>query len=466
MSKQYETSIPARMLGEIITGLRKIVPRRSDTLRDLKLDLDRGTLTGTDGSAYLSYQLGRPTPGGYDGNDSKAESHQGRTYLLSLDGLIHFAKGLPARQEIILKAGDERATLHSVARQCRAPRMTNSDPIGEPPRFPGRTSLISPGDRTAILRALSCASTDETRHILRGAFFAYEGATPQVVGTDGRCLYAEALQSLELNRSFVLPASPLLGWKGFAHDWHLKVSQSRKDPVMLRLTAGPWVFTTPAVEGNYPNWQQVVPDLSTRPNRITLGPDDLAALREINGEACAFLCRDGRVAFASQQKDNGQWRLLESRDSRCKGPGCRVALDPKFLRRALEVEPGEVCLGEETDPLIFRGKGRLVVMPLRISGPDFLDLPPKPNPNPPPKPAPVPSKTMQKNKPNPSDIPPAEHALETLKTLKGQLRESIGLVDQTLRHLREAQANQRATQKDIKTIRGTLQSLRKVAFDN
>ena len=233
---------------------------------------------------------------------------------------------------------------------------------------------------------------------------------------------------------------------------------------MIRLTAGPWVFTTPALEGNYPNWQQVVPDLSSRPNRITLGPDDLAALREINGEACAFLCHEGRVAFASQQKDSGQWSILKSRDSRGKGPGCRVSLNPTFLRRALEVEPREVCLGEETDPVIFRGKGRLVVMPLRISGPGLPDQPPKTKPK--PKPAPAPSKTMQKNKPNPSDIPPAEHALETLKTLKGQLRESIGLVDQTLRHLREAQANQRATQKDIKTIRGTLQSLRKVAFDN
>jgi|GEM_PF-2683271 len=48
----------------MITGFRKVVPRNSETLRELKIDLARGTITATDGSAFLSDQLGRPTAEG------------------------------------------------------------------------------------------------------------------------------------------------------------------------------------------------------------------------------------------------------------------------------------------------------------------------------------------------------------------------------------------------------------------
>ncbi|MDB4759258.1 DNA polymerase III subunit beta [Akkermansiaceae bacterium] len=450
MSKQ---SILAKDLREMITGFRKIVPRQSETLRDVKVDFAQGTITATDGSAFLSYQLGKATP-------------DGRTYLLSFDSLIHFAKGLPARQKILIEAQDGIANLTTENRKCVAKPLRPDDPFATPPKFVGKTQPVTPEDRSAILRALTCASTDDTRYILRGVFLEHEGTTPQVVGTDGRCLYHEPLRSMEIPKPFILPASPLLSWKGFEHEWQLKVSRSKKEPTMLQLTAGPWTFTTPAIDGNYPNWRQVVPEARTRPTRLTLGKDDIATLREMKGESIGFLSKPDEVRFVTFDKEANKWNTHQAKDSTCQG-NCQVFIDPKFLKRALDTEVHEACMAEELDPILFRGKGQLIVMPLRVTGPPIPDKDPKPKQKEPPKPvAPPQPKPMQSNTPNQNKSTPSELALESLKTLKTQLRESIGLVDQAMRNLRDAQANQRATQKDIKTIRGTLQSLKKVAFPN
>ena len=404
MSKQR---ILTKNLREMITGFRKIVPRHSETLRDVKVDFGQGTITATDGSAFLSYQLGKSTS-------------NGRTYPLAFDGLLHFAKGLPANQEILIEAQADIATLTTVDRKCIAKPLRPDDPFGTPPKFIGKTQTITPKDRSAILRALTCASTDDTRHILRGVFLEHEGTTPQVVGTDGRCLYHETLHSLEIQKPFIFPTSPLLSWKGFEHDWQLKVSRSKKERSMLQLTAGPWSFITPAIDGNYPNWRQVLPDLRSRPSRLTLGKDDIAILRKMKGDSIGFLSTPDEVRFVTFDKEANKWITHLARDSRLKGPASKVFLDPKFLKRALDAGAIEACMADEFDPILFRGKGQLVVMPLRVTGPAIPDSEPKPKP---PKPeAPPPPKPMQKAEQTPNKVTPAQAALESLRTLKGQLR--------------------------------------------
>jgi hypothetical protein len=187
----------------------------------------------------------------------------------------------------------------------------------------------------------------------------------------------------------------------------------------------------------------------------------------MNGESIGFLVSDDEVRFVTFDKEANKWTTHLARDSELKGPASKVFLDPKFLKRALDAGATEVCMAEEFDPILFRGKGQLVVMPLRVTGPAIPGNKPEPQQKEPRKPVVPPQpKPMQSNTPNQNKATPSELALESLKTLKVQLRESIGHVDNTMRHLREAQAHQRATQKDIKTIRGTLQSLKKVAFPN
>jgi hypothetical protein len=445
-----ELLISGKQLRELVVGFRKIIPRQGDDLRRLRIDLASGTVTATDGSRFLSHQLGKPSPGG------------GR-YLMAFDGLLHFCNGLPARQEVRVEATTGgRIRFRAPERQCFAELMAPGDSFAEAPRRVGRSQTLHPEEREAVLRALTCVSTEDHRHTLQGVFFDREEGSTKVVATDGRCLYHETLRSLEVPGSFILPASPLLAWRGFRHDWGLEVSRGKKEPVMIRLSAGPWTFITPAIEGNYPDWRQILPELHRRPTRLALGQDDLKTLGNFGGDKIGFNVTAQELRFLSHDPKADRWSQHLARDSRSQGPATTVYLDPRFLGRALRAGAEDVYLAGEYDPILFRGKGELVVMPLRVGGPALPVAETKPPTQ--DQTATAPPKTMEKKPHNPHQDPPGELALETLKTLKGQLRESAGLVDQALRHLREAQARQRATQKDIKTIRGTLQSLKKVAF--
>lgn len=445
--------IPGKAFREMLTGFRKVIPRHGDELRRLRVDLARGTVTATNGSGFLSYQLGEPFS-------------KGACYHCSFDDLLDFAKGLLTKQEVYIEveSGNRIAAFKVTDGQCVAKVMKPEDSFAEPPRIVAPPLVLHPEEREAILRALTCASKDDNRHVLQGVYFDDEDGITQVVGTDGRCLYHEPLRKLEILRAFILPASPLLSWRGFRHEWQLKVSRGKKSPTMIQLTAGPWTFSTPAIDGNYPDWRQVLPDLQSRLTRINFGDSDLANLGQLPADTIGFHVTSEETRFPNYDKKSDQWRTQLARDSRSKGPPTTVYLDPKFLKRALDAGVNEACLASELDPILFRGKGQLVVMPLRVTGPAIPGRKPKQATQKPP--ARSPSKSMSNTTQNKNNNNPAEAALESLKALKAQLRGSIGLVDHTMRHLREAQADHRATTKDIKTIRGTLQSLKKVAFPN
>ena len=94
----------------------------------------------------------------------------------------------------------------SAGESCVANPINPVEAFRGEPGFVGKAQPVSPRDRTAILRALSCTSTDETRHVLQGVYFENEANTPQVVGTDGRCLYHEKLRDLVVEKPLHSPS--------------------------------------------------------------------------------------------------------------------------------------------------------------------------------------------------------------------------------------------------------------------
>ena len=150
MNKQ---SITAKTLREIVTGFRKIVPRNDECFRQVKIDLASGLMTVTDGRAFLSHQL-------------NLHDQQGGSCFLSFDRLVSFAKGLPARQEVLFEVSKGVTTITSVDRRCFAKPVKPEDSFVSHPSTIGKTQSVTSEDRNAILRALICASTDDTRPVL------------------------------------------------------------------------------------------------------------------------------------------------------------------------------------------------------------------------------------------------------------------------------------------------------------
>lgn len=229
-------------------------------------------------------------------------------------------------------------------------------------------------------------STDETRYILNGVYFNFKDGKLALVATDGRRL---ALVSKELPvpagsaGAIILPAKTvaellrLLG-KGeklkIAFNDRRAAFQIETGKDSSGLTDSIYLFSK-VVEGNYPNYQQVIPKETHQ--RIKLE-------REL------FLQCVHRAALVTSEKSNSvkikvSANLLEitasspdfgeSHESMAisySGPELQVAFNPQFIMdplRALTKDEVFFELKDEVSPGVFKTLESFVcvIMPVRLS---------------------------------------------------------------------------------------------------
>ena len=118
--------------------------------------------------------------------------------------------------------------------------------------------------RQAIMQAMECASTDETRVILNGAYLDLSDRNcQQIVATDGRHLYSSNSFSLPLKAFPPDPGPQIPGMAGIQQRWGVATagaagSEGRTGDAADQQPALD-VSSARQIEGNYPNWRQVVP---------------------------------------------------------------------------------------------------------------------------------------------------------------------------------------------------------------
>ena len=219
-----------------------------------------------------------------------------------------------------------------------------------------------------------CASRDETRQVLNGVQFTPEDGG-LVVATDGRRL--AAAPAGVPTQAFVLPspAVHVLGAKAFAgQSCRVTLWGAEEDEGERRVCfeSDSHRLISRCIDGNYPNWKQVVPrDMVAS---VTI-PEDrrkalMAWLRGLAGRDHSVLltCRKRRELRFTQATADGNQASL-SVPVEITGQPSPVAVNPAFLADALSIAS---CLWitDEMSPVVARRlDGALcVVMPMRISG--------------------------------------------------------------------------------------------------
>ena len=250
-----------------------------------------------------------------------------------------------------------------------------------------KTFTLEQGELATMLSNVSYAqSTDETRYILNGVYFNFKEGKLALVATDGRRL---ALVSKEVSvpagsaGAIILPAKTvaellrLLG-KGeklkIAFNERRAAFQIETSKDTSGLTDSIYLFSK-VVEGNYPNYQQVIPKETHQ--RIKLE-------REL------FLQCVHRAALVTSEKSNSvkiklSANLLEisasspdfgeSHESMAisyNGPELQVAFNPQFVMdplRALTKDEVFFELKDEVSPGVFKTLESFVcvIMPVRLS---------------------------------------------------------------------------------------------------
>jgi DNA polymerase-3 subunit beta len=259
------------------------------------------------------------------------------------------------------------------------------------PKLPDTTEdkshELDQGELATMLGNVAYAqSTDETRYILNGVYFNFKDGKLALVATDGRRL---ALVSKELAVSaagtgaIILPAKTvaellrLLG-KGeklkIAFNDRRAAFQIETGKESGGLTDSIYLFSK-VVEGNYPNYQQVIPKETHQ--RIKLERElflqcvhRAALVTSEKSNSVKIKLSSNLLEITASSPDFGE--AHESMAISYSGPDLQVAFNPQFVMdplRALTKDEVFFELKDEVSPGVFKTLESFVcvIMPVRLS---------------------------------------------------------------------------------------------------
>jgi len=486
-------ALPIAELKSAITGLGKVIPKRPTLpiLATVKIERTKDgwvALTGTDLSNHVTVRLEQPAPG------------EPASLLISHDELSKTCKACANGDEITVEKNDETSALlkYRIGPQLVETKV-ESLPVASFPELPRiKSDAIPVPDtlRAAIHQAMQCASTDPTRLILNGA--CIDVTTPEanyVVGTDGRHLLSSNSFTLPLKQSLIIPTHKFIAWKEFSNDgeWQLKVTRNESGETHehLQISSRRWRFITAQIEGNYPNWRQVVPDENTFTTSILFADpgalaDTIKRLPDHDEKDHTIgIERVGNTVHLLWKPERTQpWNQLEVDHDRLKGAETRTFLNRNYLVKALRFGLRRLQLADPLSPMRFSEEGRqMIIMPVRAEAPsdpaadhEAPAAPANDTDNPPPE-AEQPTDTAMPNTNGanhgaPKSTPVAttetteksalENALNQLETVRGEFRTALASLNKFGDLLKQAQKEHKASEKEFSSVRATLRSLQTV----
>jgi DNA polymerase-3 subunit beta len=233
-----------------------------------------------------------------------------------------------------------------------------------------------------MLRKTSFAiSTDEARYVLNGIFISMKDHKMTIVATDGRrlALVDEEVEVAEQNQGeFIIPAKAvnelnrLLQESGEAA---IKYGDNQAEFALSDSKDFTVKIITKLIEGNYPNYRQVIPGETKE--RVGLPREEfLHALKraeimtseKANSVKLSFTRNN--LAITANSPEVGEAR--ESMAVNYKGKEIAVAFNPKYLidpLNALTVDEVFIEMIDELSPGVLKINGPFlyVVMPMRLS---------------------------------------------------------------------------------------------------
>jgi DNA polymerase-3 subunit beta len=251
------------------------------------------------------------------------------------------------------------------------------------PKFKDDKKVSQPQENIrAMIRKTSFAvSTDESRYVLNGIFISLKEGKMTFVATDGRRL---ALVDEEVDISeksageFIVPAKAitelnrLLQDKG---DVELKFGENQASFALKNENGFSVLLITKLIEGNYPNYRQVIPGEAKE--RIGVGREELVqALRraeimtseKANSVKLAF--GKNLLTITANSPEVGEAR--ETMAINYKGKELAIAFNPRYLidpLNALTEDEVFIELIDELSPGVIKINGPFlyVVMPMRLN---------------------------------------------------------------------------------------------------
>lgn len=350
-----------------VVGARTTLPILSNVL--IRGEGDRLELTATDLDVTVSCKV-----------EAKIVKGGASTVpVKKLFGIVRELNGM----EIELEVDDKHACSIRAAASFYRINGLAADEFPPIPRFKEDKKVVLPQETmAAMLKKTSFAvSTDESRYVLNGIYFSLKDHKLTLVATDGRrlALVDEELDVPEKSQGeFIVPAKTvneltrLLQGKGTVE---LKYAENQAAFTLADEKGGSVLITTKLIEGNYPNYRQVIP--AEAKERIPLMREEfLHALRRAEimttdkANSVKLTFGKNNLAITANSPEIGEAR--ESIAVNYKGNDIAVAFNPRYLIEPLAALSQDEVFFELTDELSpgvlkINGPFLYVVMPMRLS---------------------------------------------------------------------------------------------------
>jgi DNA polymerase-3 subunit beta len=246
------------------------------------------------------------------------------------------------------------------------------------PNFQGSKEFRIPQQilRDGLRKTSYAISSDETRYVLNGIYASFRDGKMTLVATDGRRL-AMVDSDLEFPASHetdvIIPTKAVQ---------ELQRLLTETGDVIVKLTdnqisfaIGDTLLASKLIEGNYPNYRQVIPGDALE--RVVISREALfdtvrrvSLLASDKSNSVKLVFSENQIEVTANSPDVGE--AQEVMDVIYQGKPMQIAFNPEFLQaplRALETDDVYLDLIDEMSPGVLRIEGTFlyVLMPMRVT---------------------------------------------------------------------------------------------------
>jgi hypothetical protein len=321
-----------------------------------------------------------------------------------------------------------------------------------------------------------------------------------VVGTNGAHLFAANSFKFNLNASVLISSKRFLRWETFMDDGSLylrTIAKKKKQPPYLRIDSEKWSYIAAQIDGQFPNWKQVVPTPNDRWTKLVLEEAAAARLlgilpmlpgRDVQHQPVELEVRATGLIVKGKSK-SGAKSESQLDGVTIFGKPVDISLDRDYLLKALRFGFRQIEIENPVSPLLFTSGGKtLVVMPVRGEAAEryYQAHPPKISPSENATAA-TPSSAEQKptteserktmpeqafktpprgnltsHQTESSEASAMDELLEQVESTKTHLREVFNGLNEMTTTLKKVAKEKKSTEKEINKFRASLRSLQQV----
>lgn len=233
--------------------------------------------------------------------------------------------------------------------------------------------------KKAIQQVVFAAALNTTRPILSGVYFKVEKEELKMVSTDSYRLSEKSLSVSSVNGSVdcIVPAKTILELgsilDGEKEDDEVTIVVSKNQ---IMFSVGPVELISRLIEGQFPNYEQIIPKESKTQVEFEVSALSLMLKRinifaKENNNKIILKAADGKVMITTESTQYGEGEI--TLDTKIEGDNNEIALNSQFLLEALgSVGASKVNMeiGDKVAPVILKPKDEKgyihIIMPLKI----------------------------------------------------------------------------------------------------